>query len=565
MGKLPAYLFALALLAACAQSSNLDAVGEMMAQYSEDRIATPAMQAARMKEVLPLLEGVADGTEEAGALASEIRLFIRDTLEKAPDWGKASIRTLAIGEKVAEFSAAPSDWLNPRFAPFFDLSAARGRCSRLRLEIPAMDTPALDEVDAVYVDLESLRAHAFAECREIILTATASGGLIVAGSVARLRELERTVEAAAAEAAALRPAFEGKLSAVRNSALVPVSASVTFTRGMNVLFFDVAPKEAATVLAGLPVEAFGMGAESCPLPVVSVVEQGGRLRMVVSGENLPEGYFGGGGMDARLTLKYGNSANEGCGIRLCPSTVSSAVGAVVEDISPVSATVMAILPDGPVDEWGVCYSKGTVLCNEYVKGPADGDHVLLRPLEPCSHYWFKVYVIVSGEVAYSDIGDFSTLSLESTVRITSVGEVSFCTAVVNGFTEATLSPAGDFRCGLCYAAGEALPTLDDAVADAGTECGAWTISLGGLTPATSYTCRSFVQVAGYVAYGEPFIFTTSPCPDLVFTDAAADVSYLTATLKGRLYNVPAAVSSTTAGFLYGSSATLEGAAIKYVA
>ncbi len=569
MRKLPAYVIVLVLLAACAQRSNLDAIGEKVEEYGQDRIATPVMQAARMREALPLLDEAADGSSRAVALASQMRVFIRDTLEKAPDWGLASLRTLAIGEKVAmlegSVSEAPASWLNARFAPLFDLAAAKERCSRLRLEIPAMDTPALDEVDAVSGDLESLRAHAFAECSEIILAATASGGLIVAGPAARLREMKRTVEEAAAEADALRPAFEGKLSAVRNSALVPVSASVTFTRGMNILFFDVAPKESVTVLAGLPAEAFVMSSESVSLPVSSVTAQGGRLRVVVSGENLPGSYFGGEGTDARLSLKYGDSANEGCSLRLCPATISSAVGAVVEEISPVSASVRAVLPSGSVDEWGLCYSKGTILCNEYVKGPAGGDRLLLQPLEPGAHYWFKVYTIVSGEVAYSDMGDFSTLSLESMVRIASVRDVTFCTAAVHGITEAAISATWDYRCGLCYVAGDALPTLDDKVAEAAAGAGEWTVSLSALVPGTLYTCRSFVQAAGHVAYGGPVTVMTAPCPDLVFTDAAADVSYLEASLNGRLYNVPEAVTSKIVGFIYGTSPALEDSSLKYAA
>ncbi len=100
MRKLPAYVIVLVLLAACAQRSNLDAIGEKVEEYGQDRIATPVMQAARMREALPLLDEAADGSSRAVALASQMRVFIRDTLEKAPDWGLASLRTLAIGEKA---------------------------------------------------------------------------------------------------------------------------------------------------------------------------------------------------------------------------------------------------------------------------------------------------------------------------------------------------------------------------------------------------------------------------------------------------------------------------------
>ena len=171
--------------------------------------------------------------------------------------------------------------------------------------------------------------------------------------------------------------------------------------------------------------------------------------------------------------------------------------------------------------------------------------VSLTGLSSNTTYYYRAYVIVDGEYKYGEVSSFKT-SKEVTVSTGSATNVTDNGATLSG----TINNSGkSLTCGIIYG------TISDVgTKEYTTSSGAFSVSLTGLRPNTTYNYRAYVVVDGEYRYGEVSSFKTLKEEVTVSTGSAAKVTDNGATLSGTINNSD---KSLTCGIIYGTSSSLS--------
>ncbi|HCT30205.1 MAG TPA: hypothetical protein DIW31_05620, partial [Bacteroidales bacterium] len=158
----------------------------------------------------------------------------------------------------------------------------------------------------------------------------------------------------------------------------------------------------------------------------------------------------------------------------------------------------------------------------------------LKNLSPYTTYYAKAFAISGVGTTYGDQVTFSTLAEAPEVTSQAVTSITTTTATGNG----TIVKLGSFnptQHGVCWNT-TGNPTIDDAKTELGaaSAAGAFTSSITGLSPYTTYYVRAYATNSQETVYGNEVNFTTLPIAPEVTSQAITSITTTTATGNGTI-------------------------------
>lgn len=158
----------------------------------------------------------------------------------------------------------------------------------------------------------------------------------------------------------------------------------------------------------------------------------------------------------------------------------------------------------------------------------------LTGLSPVTTYHLRAYATNSEGTAYGSDVTFTTQAVVApTVTTTSMSAISTKSATSGGNVTADGGASVTAR-GVCWST-VINPTISDSKTSDGSATGAYSSSLTGLTPMTTYHVRAYAINSAGTNYGSDITFTTSPVSiPTVTTTSASAISATTATSGGNV-------------------------------
>lgn len=204
----------------------------------------------------------------------------------------------------------------------------------------------------------------------------------------------------------------------------------------------------------------------------------------------------------------------------------------------------AILNDGgaAISSRGVCWSTTTatptILNTKSIDGTGVGTFISsLTSLTPGTTYYVRAYATNIVGTAYGNTISFTTVAATIPIGIT--------TNVLTSVTQTTASGGGNINSdggaavtsrGVCWSNINSNPTISNTKTIDGSGIGAFSSSLTGLTPGTTYYVRAYATNSAGTAYGSMKSFTTQSAtiPQGIFTTTASSITQTTATSGGSI-------------------------------
>lgn len=191
--------------------------------------------------------------------------------------------------------------------------------------------------------------------------------------------------------------------------------------------------------------------------------------------------------------------------------------------------------DAPVTEKGLCWgdvTDPTIDDNKVTCGSGEGSFTGKMTDLLISHkYYVRAYAINKFGIAYGKSMSFTTsTSMPATVITSQATQVKVNTAVCGG-TFATISSVSEK--GICYSSSITDPTIANSVMRSTSSIanGAFTVTLTGLLPGTTYYARAYAINASGVSYG-PVVFFSTYWGSV--TDADGN-TYMTVKINGQVW------------------------------
>lgn len=162
---------------------------------------------------------------------------------------------------------------------------------------------------------------------------------------------------------------------------------------------------------------------------------------------------------------------------------------------------------------GVCWSTSenpTVDDNRTEDGTGTGSFTSnLTGLTAGTDYYVRAYATNSAGTAYGNQVTFTSAPIELATVSTDEASSITQTSAVSGGNVTDDGGSGITAKGICWST-TSNPTTSDNTTNDGTGTGAFTSSLSGLTPGTSYYVRAYAVNAAGTAYGNEISFDTNP-------------------------------------------------------
>ncbi len=217
---------------------------------------------------------------------------------------------------------------------------------------------------------------------------------------------------------------------------------------------------------------------------------------------------------AIATVSFVACTEETSDNRLAPNLATTQV----IDVTSNSATVVGYILAGTNEftERGVCYDtvQNPTIENKTVLWVDNGDkkatfQVTISGLTHVTTYYAKAYAKFGDEIMYGEELSFTTLPIPPTVTTADVTEITSSSAKSGG--EVTYNGGATVTArGVCWSMSPN-PTISDAKTIDGDGDGAFTSTITGLIPDTTYYVRAYATNSAGTAYGEEKEFTT---PDI---------------------------------------------------
>lgn len=191
---------------------------------------------------------------------------------------------------------------------------------------------------------------------------------------------------------------------------------------------------------------------------------------------------------------------------------------------------------------GVCWSSATltptILNTKTIDGTGVGTYISsLTSLTPGTTYYLRAYATNSVGTAYGNAISFTTVAATIPIGIT--------TNTLSLVTQTTASGGGNINSdggatvtsrGVCWSNTTSNPTIANTKTIDGSGIGAFSSSLTGLTPSTTYYVKAYATNSIGTAYGSVKSFTTQSAtiPQGIITTTASSITQTTATSGGSI-------------------------------
>jgi len=189
-----------------------------------------------------------------------------------------------------------------------------------------------------------------------------------------------------------------------------------------------------------------------------------------------------------------------------------------------------------VTERGVCYATTTnpIISNSIVaSGTGTGTYTTsLTGLTPGTVYYARAYATNSVGTGYGSQITITTPSIP-VLTTTTITSITSSGSTSGGTISSSVGSTVTAR-GVCYATTQN-PTISNSITSNGTGTGAFTSTITGLTPATTYYVRAYATNTTGTGYGNELSFTTTSVgsPSLT-TTAITSITQTTASSGGNV-------------------------------
>ena len=158
----------------------------------------------------------------------------------------------------------------------------------------------------------------------------------------------------------------------------------------------------------------------------------------------------------------------------------------------------------------------------------------ITSLSPNTTYYVRAYATNTAGTVYGAQVSFTTDPEAPTVTTQSVTDIAITTATGNG-NVTDLGAPNPTQHGVCWSTSENPTTADDKTEEGVvSSTGAFTSSITGLSPNTTYYVRAYATNTAGTVYGTQVSFTTDPEAPTVTTQAVTDIAITTATGNGNV-------------------------------
>ncbi len=229
----------------------------------------------------------------------------------------------------------------------------------------------------------------------------------------------------------------------------------------------------------------------------------------------------------------------------------------VSEVTTSGATLNAAIPSNGGSEITACgfyYSTSENMSNkataEFTGTPDSIFSVAVSGLQSFTTYYYKAYATNALGSVEGEVMQFTTV-IKPSVSTNAATDIYSASATLNGNVTNHGGTTSTIR-GFLY--GTSADNLADSVTS-GTGSGAYSKSIAGLAPSTTYYFKAFASNSAGTVYGEvKQLATKAAVPPTVQTNAATAITATSATFGG---NVTAAGNDpvTVRGFVWGTSSS----------
>ena len=204
---------------------------------------------------------------------------------------------------------------------------------------------------------------------------------------------------------------------------------------------------------------------------------------------------------------------------------------------------------------GICWSTSnwpTINNSHTSDGSGTGSFTsTMTNLTPGTLYHVRAYAISSADITgYGEQVTFNTPATIPSVTTSAVTNITDNSATCGGHITSDGGAAITAR-GVCWSTNQN-PTIADYHTPDGSGTGAFTSSITGLSPNTTYYVRAYATNSEGTGYGEQEMFTTIITPPIVLTLNVSNVTSTTATCNGNVTST-GGTTVTARGFCWSTS------------
>lgn len=192
---------------------------------------------------------------------------------------------------------------------------------------------------------------------------------------------------------------------------------------------------------------------------------------------------------------------------------------------------------GDITARGVCWStedNPTTDDNKTVDGTGTGIFVShMTGLVPGTLYYVRAYAINASGTGYGPQRSFTTTATSSPfVTTTAITSITKNSAISGGNVTSEGGSSVTAR-GVCWST-SSTPTIDNDKTTEGTGTGAYTSTMTGLNPTTTYYVRAYATNSNGTGYGSQLTFMTGSSTPTVTTTTGSGISATGATSGGNI-------------------------------